>query len=61
VVEAFIGPARADGKPITNYLEIELSPNSVLFASNITNPGLTCSVRSLLPHTHTHSSLPEQL
>lgn len=46
VVEAFIGPARVDGKPITNYLEIELSPNSVLFASNITNPGLTCSTIS---------------
>ena len=29
---------------IHNYIELELSPNGVLFAANVTNPNLTCSV-----------------
>merc|ERR1712110_1229992 len=42
VVETFIAPAPLNG-PVYNYIELELSPQGVLFASNITNPNLSCS------------------
>ena len=42
VVEVFVAPALPDGEPMHNYLELELSPNGVLFSANVTNPNLTC-------------------
>jgi hypothetical protein len=44
VVEMFIAPDLGSNVAIHNYLELELSPNGVLFAANVTNPQLTCSV-----------------
>jgi len=49
VVEVFIAPKVGEA-PVHHYVEIELSPNSVLFASNITNPDLTCQVLLLILH-----------
>lgn len=46
VVELFIAPQPANGQPTQHYIELELSPNSVLFVSNITNPYLDCQVSS---------------
>jgi hypothetical protein len=44
VVEAFITGTRSDPSKVDlhHYLELEVSPNSVLFASHITNPALDC-------------------
>merc|ERR1712100_13546 len=43
VVEVFIAPDLPNDDPIHNYIELELSPNGVLFAADVTNPDLTCN------------------
>jgi hypothetical protein len=42
-VELFIAPTPSDGSVTQHYIEIELSPNTVLFTSNISNWGGDCS------------------
>jgi hypothetical protein len=51
VVEAFIPSPTSGNVDLHHYLEIEVSPNEVLFASHVANPNLTCSgiVGTLIP------------
>merc|ERR1712100_476898 len=38
-----IAPDLPNDDPIHNYIELELSPNGVLFAADVTDPDLTCN------------------